>query len=88
MSSRCDFFLKTAMIAGAPAFPGIKVMADDPVQTTATTTVKLLFKKCVVRSSIKNRPSIEINSNIKLKLLLSLEGGAETIQIHPGINKI
>ncbi|HZK97908.1 MAG TPA: hypothetical protein VFC67_27140 [Prolixibacteraceae bacterium] len=88
MSSRRDFFMKTAMIAGATAFPGIKVMADDPVQTTATTTVKLLFKKCVVRSSIKKRPSIEINSNIELKLLLSWEGGSETIQIQPGMNKI
>jgi len=48
----------------------------------------MLSLKCSARSSEKQRPSVEINSNIKLKLLLSWEGGAETIQIHAGLNKI
>jgi len=38
MNSRRDFFRKSALIAGAAAFPAVKTMADDPVQTIATTT--------------------------------------------------
>jgi len=48
----------------------------------------MLSLKCAARGSVKQRPSIEINSNIELKLLLSWEGGSETIQIQPGMNRI
>ena len=50
MTSRRDFFLKGALIAGATAFPGVKVLADDPVQTIATTTGKLPYKNTYVKN--------------------------------------
>ncbi len=48
----------------------------------------MLSFKSAARISAKQRPSIEINSNMELKLLLSWEGGSETIQIHSGNNKV
>jgi hypothetical protein len=48
----------------------------------------MLSLKCAARSSAKQRPSLEINSNVELKLLLSWDGGSETIQLQQGINKI
>ena len=48
----------------------------------------MLSLKCAARSSVKQRPSIEITSNLELKLLLSWDGGSESVQIKQGINKI
>ncbi|MBP8887963.1 MAG: hypothetical protein KBG61_11435, partial [Flavobacterium sp.] len=48
----------------------------------------MLSLKCAARSSAKQRPTIEIKSNLELVLLLSWEGGSETIQLHSGLNKI
>jgi glycogen debranching enzyme len=48
----------------------------------------MLSLKCAARSSSKQRPSLEINSNTELKLVLSWEGGSETFPIKQGINRI
>lgn len=48
----------------------------------------MLSLKCAARSSAKQRPSLEINSTLELKLLLSWEGGAETVLLKPGTNNI
>jgi glycogen debranching enzyme len=48
----------------------------------------MLSLKCAARSSAKQRPSLEINTNLELKLLLSWDGGSETIMLKPGLNKI
>ena len=47
MNSRRNFFRTSALIAGATALPGKNLLAstDDVVQTTATTTGKLPYKK-------------------------------------------
>src|SRR5512137_459511 len=50
MNSRRNFFRKTALFAGAAAFPATRIFADDPVQTTATTTGKLPFKNTYVKN--------------------------------------
>ena len=50
MNSRRDFFRKSVLLAGATAMPVIKVLADDPVQTTATTTGKLPYKNTYVKN--------------------------------------
>ena len=47
----------------------------------------LLSLKCAGRTSANQRPVLEINSNIKLTLLLSWKGGSETIEIKPGLQK-
>lgn len=50
MSSRRDFFMKSALLAGATAMPGVKVLADDTVPTTATTTGKLPYKNTYIKN--------------------------------------
>jgi hypothetical protein len=48
----------------------------------------MLSLKCAARNSAKQRPSLEINSNLELKLLLSWESGSEIVMLKPGFNKI
>jgi len=48
----------------------------------------MLSLKCAARSSAKQRPSLEINSTLELKLLLSWDGGSETVMLKPGTNNI
>lgn len=48
----------------------------------------MLSLKCSARNAVNQRPKLEISSNMELKLLLSWEGGSETISIKPGINQI
>jgi hypothetical protein len=48
----------------------------------------MLSFKCAARNSVRQKPSLEVNSNLEMKLQLSWEGGSETIQIVKGINKI
>jgi glycogen debranching enzyme len=48
----------------------------------------LLSLKCAPRANQNQRPSIEINSNVKLTLNLTWKGGAETVDVKPGLNKI
>ncbi len=62
MTSRCNFFRKTALFAGAAAFPAAKVLEDDPVQTTATTTGKLPFKTPMLKMFLSQRMNSAINS--------------------------
>jgi glycogen debranching enzyme len=45
----------------------------------------MLSLKCAARSSTKQHPTIEIKSNIELKLNLSWDGGSETVQINPSV---
>ncbi|MGQ8336996.1 MGH1-like glycoside hydrolase domain-containing protein [Sunxiuqinia sp. A32] len=48
----------------------------------------LLSLKCNSRSSVNQKPSIEINSNIALKFNLKWGNGEETFNLKPGDNKI
>jgi hypothetical protein len=48
----------------------------------------MLSFKCAARNSVRQKPSVEVNSNLEMKLQLSWEGGSETIQIVKGINRI
>jgi hypothetical protein len=48
----------------------------------------MILPECVAMNSVKQRPNLVINSNLELNLLLSWEGGAEKIQIKPGVNEI
>lgn len=48
----------------------------------------MLSMKCSKRNSSKQRPTIEITSNIEVKLNLSWDGGNETFQLKSGINYI
>ncbi len=48
----------------------------------------MLSLKCQARGSAKQKPALEIKSDMELKLLLSWDGGSDTVMLHPGINNI
>lgn len=48
----------------------------------------MLSLKCLARSSAKQKPQLEITSNVELKLNLSWDGGSETVELKPGKNKV
>ncbi len=48
----------------------------------------MLSLRCLARSSAKQRPQLEITTNIELKLNLSWDGGSETVALNPGKNKV
>jgi hypothetical protein len=50
MNSRGEFFRKTVLPAGVTAMPVNNLLADNPVQTAATTTCNLPFKSTYVKN--------------------------------------
>jgi hypothetical protein len=48
----------------------------------------LLDLKCFARANTKQRPKLEISTNLALKLNLKWDGGSETIELKPGKNLI
>ena len=47
----------------------------------------MLSLKCGARASVKQRPAIEITSNVNFTLTLSWKGGSEKIEVKSGQNK-
>ena len=47
----------------------------------------MLSLKCGARTSVKQRPVIEITSNVNFTLALSWKGGSETIEVKSGQKK-
>jgi hypothetical protein len=47
----------------------------------------LLSLKCATRSNVNQKPSLQIQSNIPMKLKLTWAGGTDTLEIKPGSNK-
>ncbi len=81
MTSRRDFFGKTITWH-------VNLTDEHGVDRYPIGPEGLLSLKCAARNSAKQRPSLEINSNLDLKLILSWDGGTETVMLKPGINKI